>query len=51
MRHGVSWQAIVTVLVVVVVPFGWLFPLLRSAWRLLGRRAALAPVPSRRRDG
>jgi hypothetical protein len=48
MRAWLSWEA-VTVMIVVFVPFGWLYPLFRVGARFCARRMAPAPVYLRRR--
>ncbi len=48
-RHWLSLDFAITVLIVVVVPFGWLYPLITSAWRAtLTRPGRLQELPIRR---
>lgn len=42
------WEMFWTVMIVVLVPFGWLYPLLAGGWAAIARRG-LVPVPVRRR--
>jgi hypothetical protein len=45
-----TWDVVSTVLIVAIVPFGWLYPLLRSAYRVIGRNFAPELASIRRRS-
>lgn len=48
-RHRLSLDFAITVLIVALVPFGWLYPLATSIWRAtLTRPRRLQEVPVRR---
>jgi hypothetical protein len=48
MGDRVSWHSVAMALIVVLIPFGWLYPLARLVHRVIARRPALEPVVVRR---